>query len=528
MAGVVHSRDVFVRPSWSATSEEESRHQLQARLTTLFKIMFWAFVLLIGAQALLWEVLYKTEPYRPIYQDQIYVIAVAALTLLAVIWRLILIRRELTMRQLYWLEMFFATGCGTVLGSSAVLAYNFTPSQYVCLIYGMLGVFTRAIVVPSSGRWTAIVSSATFAPMAAAALILGVSDVPLSAPAPLYVAGAWSLEAITVLLASIGSRIIYGLRRRVSAAMQIGQYKVERRIEEGGMGQVFLASHVLLRRPTAIKLLRPERVGADNLERFEREVRHMSQLTHPNTVAVFDYGRSAEGIFYYAMEYLGSGINLEALVAMYGKQPAGRVVQILIQVCGALQEAHAKQFLHRDVKPGNIILCERGGMPDVAKVVDFGLAAPFEDHREPGHILLGTPAYIAPEVITGSGADATADLYALGAVAYFLLSGRRVFDGASGEVLGKHVSVAPTLLSEHVAVAPALEAIVMKCLAKKPADRYQSATELAAALRALPAATDWSDDDARCWWLERQRSEAAAIAASAQPTLTITVDLAQR
>src|SRR4029079_7147621 len=152
---------------------------------------------------------------------------------------------------------------------------------------------------------------------------------------------------------------------------QLGSYKLGRKIGEGGHGAVYLAHHIMLRRPTAVKLLLPDRVGADNLERFEREVQHMSQLTHPNTVAVYDYGRSPEGHFYYAMEYLGGGIDLEHLVRNHGPQPNGRVAQILAQVCGALSEEHDNQIIHRDIEPANIIVCERGGMSDIAKVVDY-------------------------------------------------------------------------------------------------------------------------------------------------------------
>ena len=176
------------------------------------------------------------------------------------------------------------------------------------------------------------------------------------------------------MLAAAGSDIIYGLRRQVSAAQQLGQYKLDRKIGEGGIGAVYRAHHMHAAPADRDEAAAARRVGAENLERFEREVQHMSQLTHPNTVAVYDYGRSPDGVFYYAMEYLGGGIDLEHLVAKL--RPAARRPRRADPRAG-VRRAAAKRttasIIHRDIKPANIILCERGGMPDVAKVVDFGL-----------------------------------------------------------------------------------------------------------------------------------------------------------
>jgi serine/threonine-protein kinase len=510
-------------------NEEESRANLQARLTVFWRIMFWVFATLMASQWVMYDVVYPE--IRPRYQDVVYIIGSSSVTLMALIWRGVLVRRRLTVGQLFGLDVFIVGGCGTCLGVVAVLAYDFSPAHYTCLIYASFVVFTRAIVVPSSGRWTALASTSALLPVCIAALILAI-HVDTVAPGPMFFVGATLLSGVAGLLATTGSRIIYGLRRQVSTAMHVGQYTLDRPLGKGGMGAVYRAHHIMLRRPTAVKLLLPDRVGLENLQRFEREVQTMSQLTHPNTVAIYDYGRSAEGVFYYAMEYLGGGIDLENLVRRFGPQPEGRVALILAQVCGALQEAHEANLIHRDIKPANIILCERGGMPDVAKVVDFGLVKEITtDSSASTQIILGTPAYIAPEAVTDPNTIGTSvDLYALGAVGYFLLTGRRVFEGKTAvDVCIQHVTSVPRRPSEvsDRYVSPAFEAIIMRCLAKRPADRFASASEMAKALRSLPL-IGWTDTDASAWWCEFRKVEDQSAAVSNTPTLTVTVNLEHR
>ena len=230
-------------------------------------------------------------------------------------------------------------------------------------------VMARAIIVPSTPRRTLVASIAAMAPLVPAILV-GESRIASSGMVNIV---TWC--AVSIAIATVGSRIIFGLRTEAARVRRLGQYTLEHKIGAGGMGVVYRASHAMLRRPTAIKLLPPDRAGQASLVRFEREVQMTAQLSHPNTVAVYDYGRTPDGVFYYAMEYL-DGINLEELVREYGPQPAGRVVAILDQVCGALAEAHELGLVHRDIKPANIILTERGGEPDVAKVLDFGLVKP--------------------------------------------------------------------------------------------------------------------------------------------------------
>ena len=309
-----------------------------------------------------------------------------------------------------------------------------------------------------------------------------------------------------------------------------GRYTLGEKIGEGGNGSVYRAHHALLRRPTAIKVVLPEKVGAETLQRFEREVQAMSQLTHWNTVAVYDYGNSSSGVFYYAMEYL-DGINLENLVIDHGMLPADRVIAVLTQVCAALGEAHRRGIIHRDIKPANIILCERGDVPDVAKVVDFGLAKEIDSSsQDTTHSILGTPAYIAPEAVTDPAAIGPgADIYALGAVGYFLLTGRRVFEAKTTvELCIMHVTATPKppSLMTTKRIPPELEALILRCLAKSPSERPATAAELAKLLREIPPARDWSESEAVQWWSDFRKLPKQP--ASSMPTLTISVDLAAR
>jgi serine/threonine-protein kinase len=512
----------------SASTDDDARAYLQTRLTLFSKLMFWSIVALLVFLTAMYRIYPEVEPRN---NHVIVVGAAGLLAVMAIVWRVLLVRRALSFRVLYALDIVYAAGIGGALGASALLAKDLRPAGYTVMMYAAFTVFMRAIVVPSSGRRTAIMSTVVFVPLWLAAIVL-TTETTQELPSPAFVVGALVLGVVPILLAAVGSDIIYGLRRQVSEAMQLGQYTLDRKIGEGGNGAVYRAHHALLRRPTAIKLLLPDRLGADTIDRFEREVRHMSELTHPSTVAVFDYGRSPDGVFYYAMEYLG-GIDLEHLVQTYGPQPPGRVVQILIQVCGALHEAHTAKLIHRDIKPANIILCERGTVLDVAKVVDFGLVTEIaRDDAASNQAVLGTPAYVAPEAVTDPEHITHAvDLYALGAVGYFLVTGRRLFEGGTAvEVCIQHVTQSPRRPSEAapVAISPAFEDILMKCLAKRPAERYATAAELADALEALPPPTDWSKADAAAWWDAFRRSQARSAAVSATPTLTVTVDFGAR
>jgi predicted Ser/Thr protein kinase len=411
-------------------------------------------------------------------------------------------------------------------------------------------VLVRAVAVPSTSRRTLWLGIAALAPQVAlpAHLLLDTPTLPLphfapGAQSPMAIdatvtIAAWCAVAISI--STVGSRVIFGLRAEASKVRRLGQYTLEEKIGEGGMGVVYRASHAMLRRPTAIKLLPPEKAGEESIGRFEREVQLTAQLTHPSTVAIFDYGRTPTGLFYYAMEFL-DGLNLEELVRADGPQRPGRVLHILEQVAGALTEAHEAGIIHRDLKPANIILCQRGGMPDIAKVVDFGLVkriVPAKDDeatmlRTAANVLTGTPLYMAPEAVKGDDfVDGRSDLYALGAVGYFLLAGAPVFKaGSVVEVIAHHLHTIPAPVSERspFPVPADLDALIMRCLAKNPNERFATARELVGALHASAHRTPWSIEEAEAWWNEftMQRHGAADrvdISRAELPTLAIDLD----
>jgi serine/threonine protein kinase len=331
-----------------------------------------------------------------------------------------------------------------------------------------------------------------------------------------------------VIVATAVSRVIYGLRIEVREARRLGQYTLEKKIGEGGMGEVYRAHHGMMRRPSAIKLLRGQQASETQLKRFEREVQLTARLTHPNTITIFDYGRTNDGVFYYAMELL-EGANLHRVVAVNGPQPVARVVRILAMACGALSEAHGIGLIHRDIKPANIMLCYRGGEHDVVKLLDFGLVKELSVDGEAQltgvSTLLGTPQYMAPEaILEANAADARSDIYALGAVAYYLLAGVDVFEGKSViELCIQHIHHAPeSLIDRGVDIPPELDALILACLAKKPEQRPQTAAELRKRLEAC-IVTPWTAEDARNWWDKHQPEMQRDEMPSTEPGKTVEV-----
>lgn len=318
--------------------------------------------------------------------------------------------------------------------------------------------------------------------------------------------------AITLIVVYVNAKWRRKFSEAALKARQLGQYTLDGKIGEGAMGVVYRAHHALLRRETAVKLLLPDRADPDLVKQFEHEVRLTCQLTHPNTIQIYDYGRTADDIFYYAMELL-RGFTLQDLIERHGAQPEARVIHLLTQVCGSLQEAHAAGLIHRDIKPGNLFLCERGGIPDTVKVLDFGLVGRVAGETETiskttdrpdTSRFLGTPHYMSPECIRQAGfGDARSDIYALGVVAYVLLTGEPLFDGEDHtEIWRKHLESAPMPPSVRSTrtVSQELEKLILRCLAKDPAERPQTVGELAAGLRACPVSEPWTLADAQAWW----------------------------
>lgn len=523
---------------------EEGREFFQARLAlyggwvSVISGTFWvAFALLT-----LWTGPHIAVTSIPIGDPSFY--HLGATLVAGVLWAIAQWSGPLPIRTLEWLE---AIGTLLMCTSFALMGIGFVQAHYSVSqdpMHGLFGallacsyvLFSRAVAVPSTPARTFVVTTIAILPMAAASAYepAGASVPGINLTAFIDTT-TWCIAAVAMMV--VASRVIFGLRAEVDKVKRLGQYTLDDKLGEGGMGVVYRARHAMLRRPTAIKILKPEMTGEDTLRRFEREVQLTASLSHPSTVAIFDYGRTPQGLFYYAMEYL-DGLNLEQLVHADGKQSSSRVLYILRQICGALGEAHSVGLIHRDVKPANIILSERGGMPDVAKVVDFGLVKSFEAGSPvevtTANVMVGTPLYMAPEAIAGDAApDGRSDLYALGAVGYFLLTGAPVFQGKSVvEVFAHHLHTPPEppSLRSGMRIPDDLERVILRCLAKRPGDRYDNARTLQHALDKCAENTPWESDLASQWWTEFRsgRRDASAAKASATGQQTMMIDVTQR
>lgn len=314
-----------------------------------------------------------------------------------------------------------------------------------------------------------------------------------------------------VAFAYLGARVVYGLGREVARARELGSYRLGVLLGRGGMGEVYRASHRMLARPAAIKLIRPELLGLDPvrareaLRRFRREAQVAASLRSPHTVELYDFGVTPDRTFYFVMELL-EGVDLESLVQRTGPLPAARVTFLMRQACDSLEEAHSLGLVHRDIKPANLHVGRLGLRHDFLKVLDFGLVKSIHAPTEAtlatgGGQVAGTPAYMAPEIAMGEAFDGRADVYALGCVMFFLLTGKTVFSAGSAlAAIARHVRDTPTAPSAgaELEVPAALDDLVLRCLAKAPADR-PAIRELGEMLAAMPS-PGWTEGDAARWW----------------------------
>ncbi len=510
-------------------SDEETRAIVQSRLRELPII----YVLIFGMMLLLRPVILSVHPLAMLWPFVVVAVSLIGIAILLSV-------RRLSLPSLRQIELGMTAALAVVLviyECRAIISPSLEDRilaekvmKNVILLVSLLMVID-AIYVPKSWRRAAVVSG--MLAMLPLATLLGVYLVRPAAVQwigeprydgikPLAVFGVDTTFLITLAaISSFAAQTISRLRSQVAEARRFGQYRLVRRIGSGGMGEVFLAEHELLKRPCAVKLIRPEVVlRTGTIERFEREVRINATLSHPNTVEIFDYGRTEDGTYYYVMEYL-PGMSLADLVERHGPLPPGRVVYLLRQVALALQEAHEAGLIHRDIKPSNIFAARRGAMDDVAKLLDFGLVRPVataaSPHTSDEGKILGTPLYMSPEQATGSRSlDARSDIYSLGAVAYHLLTGHPPFDkGTAIEAFIAHARdavVPPTQLRDGLPVD--LDDVVLRCLAKNPADRFPDAESLEIAFGRCACATSWDKHLARQWWHDVSSPAIFAEAAS--------------
>ena len=394
-------------------------------------------------------------------------------------------------------------------GDETVLRWWLGQSAFVMCLNAAVYIVAYGVCIPNTWRRCVVVVALLW------------SIVPLMWVAgcirnelPVAMVFAWPLRAALLDLTFAAALAVYGshrvetLRRGALQARRLGQYVLRDRLGAGGMGEVYLADHLLLRRPCAIKLIRPDRAGdPQNLQRFEREVQATATLTHPNAVQIFDYGRAQDGTFYYVMEYL-PGLTLEEIVKRHGPLPPARAVHFLGQLCGTLDEAHAIGLIHRDIKPGNVLVCERGGRHDVVKLLDFGLVRSIkltnsaEQLTQEGTIA-GTPEYMSPEhAASEQEIDGRSDLYSLGAVAYYLLTGKPPFvRDTAMRTLAAHIhefADPPSRLRPDI--PKDLEDAVIQCLKKDPKLRFRDARALEQALARCKDAGAWTEEHAAEWW----------------------------
>ena len=370
----------------------------------------------------------------------------------------------------------------------------------------------HGVFVPNTARRAAAITAAMVVAALAISGVAALVHEPTARNALPVFALSTTILAAGAGLALFGTTKMEALRREVLSAREaireMGQYRLRRKLGQGGMGEVYLAEHHLLKRPCALKRIHPRYLNnPDQVRRFEREVQMTARLRHPNTIEIYDYGRADDGTFYYVMEYL-NGLSLEDLVAGHGPQSPDRAVHVLRQVCGALREAHRLGMVHRDIKPSNVLIFPDGSPHDQVKVLDFGLVHSLADELDPESkitrdgLIVGTPEYMSPEQASGSSIDGRSDLFSLGSVAYYLLTGREAFHRENPmKTLLAVVNEEPAPLVNFNPHLPAdLVHVIGRCLTKRPEDRFATAADLEHALAGCSRADQWTEERATDWW----------------------------
>ncbi|MEE8116365.1 MAG: serine/threonine-protein kinase [Gemmatimonadales bacterium] len=406
------------------------------------------------------------------------------------------------------------------------LDYEFAHLEAFGLSWVAVWMLLFSIVVPTrpSRAFVAAVGSASSVPVIfSLSMKYGGTSIVLT-PSQ-FVTGLILPYVLIILMTHVGARAIYRLGREVAKAREMGSYHLVERLGVGGMGEVWRAEHRMLARPAAIKLIRPEVLGkgsrdshATVLRRFEQEAQATASMRSPHTIVLYDFGVTNEGTFHYVMELL-DGFDLETLVERFGPVPPERAIHFLRQACHSLAEAHASGLIHRDIKPANVYVCRYGREVDFVKVLDFGLVKSqgvadrsSQVKLTADNVIGGTPAYMSPEQALGDQAlDGRSDIYALGCLGYWLVTGQLVFEGETRlRTIVMHTQDVPTPPSQRTELPiPAdFEEIILRCLAKDPADRPQTADQLARELAACCSASEWTAERAHEWW-ERHHPESS-------------------
>jgi hypothetical protein len=449
----------------------------------------------------------------------IFAVLCGFLTLLSAVMRWIARSRRRTPRGIVALALSYVVVAAWAMAAAEVLLRDPQDPRYDGVSGICIWIVLFPMLLPTRPRHALVTAllAASGLPLAwAVGRSFGAPEIPATRLIDWFIPGYFCAGLAFVASLSL-HRLTAALARARARVRELGAYQLEERLGSGGMGEVWRARHRMLPRPAAVKFIKPAQDPTLDPERsrelatrFEREARAIALLESPHTIRLFDFGIDAEARFYYAMELL-SGLDLQSLVARHGPQPPARVRHILVQICRSLAEAHAKGLVHRDIKPGNVMLCTVAEERDLVKVLDFGLVSVTQDTAigdlgtggQSG--ISGTPGYIAPELLfDGHGADARSDLYALGAVGYWLLTGTSVFpDGEGGEDLVAHSMDPPQDPAARLGhdLPRELCAPILRCLEKKPQQRPESAAVLRRQLESL-AMAPWTQDDAERWWRE--------------------------